>query len=319
VSAQNAFDAHSTISGSAISLNHNGAASSAHERGGSVRFGRLPNFKRSDFFCVSARSLRWENSAKTKGTRCVITSGEIAHWVGAGATVVGSGAIRRYVPVKTPFIRRYLPIGKRLFRCHNHRSRAMRPVPNAEPEDRRGGHTLVRGLTLMAGTISTIPTTSYTVSMRSTIVLSILLSGLLAISQADAHGGGAGGHGGGVHGGFHVGIRTGPLVRSPGFVRHQPVARFANRFIPNRFLPNRFNNGFRNANAWPWGGWGWGDDWWPGSGYAYQPVQQAPVPPQVIVIHADDQGRMQTADVSYVEGCRAIPNGYHCDLPSESH
>jgi hypothetical protein len=40
----------------------------------------------------------------------------------------------------------------------------------------------------------------------------------------------------------------------------------------------------------------------------------------VIVIRDDGQGRMQTAeagsDYSYVEGCRATPNGYHCDFPA---
>lgn len=178
----------------------------------------------------------------------------------------------------------------------------------------------------MAGTISATLTSCYTLSINPTTVLSILLCGLLAISQADAHGGGGvGGHGGGVgfHGGSRVGIPTGSFARRPGFVRHQPVARFANRFSPNRLFPNLFNNRFQNGYGWPWGGWGWGDDWWPNSGYAYQPVQQALGPPQVIVIHADDQGRMQTADaapdVSYVKGCHAIPNGYHCDLPSERH
>ena len=70
--------------------------------------------------------------------------------------------------------------------------------------------------------------------------------------------------------------------------------------------------------GWPIG------DWWPG--YAYQPVQQAeegPAQPQILIIHTDGQGRTQTAeaaaDFSYVKGCHAIPNGYHCDLPDESH
>ena len=65
--------------------------------------------------------------------------------------------------------------------------------------------------------------------------------------------------------------------------------------------------------------------WWPGDwgsggyyGYAYPPQAQAPAPePQVIVISQDGQGRMKTAeapaDFSYVKGCHAIANGYHCD------
>jgi hypothetical protein len=41
---------------------------------------------------------------------------------------------------------------------------------------------------------------------------------------------------------------------------------------------------------------------------------------QVIVIYSDGQGRMKTAeapaDYSYVKGCHAIANGYHCDAPT---
>jgi hypothetical protein len=146
--------------------------------------------------------------------------------------------------------------------------------------------------------------------MRYAIV-PILLSSLLAISQADARGA-SGGHGGG-HAGVHVGLTH------PGFIRHQPVARFAHGF-PNRAFARNRQNGFDNGLGfwgWPVGDWDWGD--W-GGGYPYQPaqaVQDAPVQPQVIVIHTDGQGQMQTAqaapDVSYVKGCHAIPNGYHCD------
>ena len=53
-------------------------------------------------------------------------------------------------------------------------------------------------------------------------------------------------------------------------------------------------------------------------GYANPPPQaQAAPAPQVIVISQDGQGRITTAeapaDYSYVKGCHAIANGYHCD------
>jgi hypothetical protein len=129
---------------------------------------------------------------------------------------------------------------------------------------------------------------------------------LLAIPQvADARGGGGGGgfNGGGVHAGNG----------RPGPVGHQQVARF----FPNQRFANNLQNGWP---AW-WGGWSWGYDW-PDHGYeyGYQPVRQTQDPPslpQVIVIHSDGNGRMTTAEVApdygYVQGCHAIPNGYHCD------
>jgi hypothetical protein len=163
-----------------------------------------------------------------------------------------------------------------------------------------------------------------------------ILVSLLAFPQAVAARGGGGGGGGGFHGGgSHVAFFHGNVVRRPGFVRHQQVARFANRgFFPNqrfannfnrRFFPNqRFANNLQNGfPAW-WGGWGWGYDW-PDNGYGYQSVQQAqdaPPQPQVVVIRSDDNGRMTTAeaapDYGYVQGCHAIPNGYHCDPATQA-
>jgi len=147
--------------------------------------------------------------------------------------------------------------------------------------------------------------------------------------------------------GFH-----GNFVRRPGFVRqHARFAHgFAHRQFANRFAfqngPNPFagwwgnnvwNNAFQNGSPARWEGWwggsGWGGWGWPVGdssggyyGYAYPTVQQtqAPAPqPQVIVIHTDGQGRMTTTqaapDYSYVKGCHAIPNGYHCDTTTETH
>jgi hypothetical protein len=148
-----------------------------------------------------------------------------------------------------------------------------------------------------------------------------ILVGLLAIPQAvDARGGGGGGfHGGAIHGAFHSSTSNG--FRRPGFVRHQQVARFADRrFFPNQRFANNLQNGFP---AW-WGGWGYD---WPNTGYeyGYQPVQQAqdaPSQPQVIVIRSDGNGRMTAAeatpDYGYVQGCHAIPNGYHCDTATQT-
>lgn len=84
------------------------------------------------------------------------------------------------------------------------------------------------------------------------------------------------------------------------------------------------------AYGWPYGlfGYGWlGNVWpdtgWPDSGWQTTGVQYiAPPPPempppQVIVISADARGQTPPPsgplpDYSYVAGCHAIPNGYHC-------
>jgi hypothetical protein len=180
-----------------------------------------------------------------------------------------------------------------------------------------------------------------------------MLVALLAMPHADARGGGGGGGGSasGLHGGFrgapgfHAGNRFNGAVRRPGFVSHQrlPFAArsFQNRqFAPNGVPFNGFSTGFPNtvptqfSTGFPWwrngwGGWsgpvgGWlPGDWGSGGyyGYAYPPQAQAPAPePEVIVINSDGQGRMTTAetaaDYSYVKGCHAIANGYHCDAPT---
>ena len=173
--------------------------------------------------------------------------------------------------------------------------------------------------------------------MRGVVRFSIaaIFMGLAASAHADAHGGGGG------LGGFGRGFHS--AVRRPGFV--QPVAPFVARSFQNRqftrngdigvafpnTVPTQFRNGFPWwRNGWgnwsgPVGGWGWPGDWGSGGyyGYANPPVQQvqAPAPePQIIVIRSDGQGRVTTAeapaDYSYVKGCHAIPNGYHCDEPT---
>ena len=53
-----------------------------------------------------------------------------------------------------------------------------------------------------------------------------------------------------------------------------------------------------------------------------QQAQDAPPQPQVVVIRSDGNGRMTTAeaapDYGYVQGCHAIPNGYHCDPATQA-
>jgi hypothetical protein len=104
-----------------------------------------------------------------------------------------------------------------------------------------------------------------------------------------------------------------------------PFRGFATGF-PNT-VPTQFQTGFPWwRNGWSngsgaTGGWGWPSEWGSGGYYGYaNPPQQQPSEPQVIVIHDDTQGRMTTAeapaDFSYVKGCRAIANGYHCDAPT---
>ena len=68
----------------------------------------------------------------------------------------------------------------------------------------------------------------------------------------------------------------------------------------------------------------WPDGWGPDESYVYQPVQQTEAPPpepQVIVMRIDGGGHTETAaatpDLSYAQGCHAIPNGYHCDVEAE--
>jgi hypothetical protein len=80
------------------------------------------------------------------------------------------------------------------------------------------------------------------------------------------------------------------------------------------------------STTFPWSGAGWWGGGWPvgdlsggytgGGYYGYANPPQA-LAPQVIVISQDGQGRMTTAeapaDYTYVKGCHAIANGYHCD------
>ena len=186
----------------------------------------------------------------------------------------------------------------------------------------------------------------------ATILIAFLVAPQ-ADARGGGGGGGGGFHGGfsGFHGGFRGGVRIGRPITRPSFV-HNPRVGFPARQplplasrSPQQLRPNGgigvpfngFATGFPNTvptqfstgvprwgNGWgnwigPVSGW-WPSDWGSGGyyGYAYPPQAQAPPPePQVIVISQDGQGRMKTAetpaDYSYVKGCHAIANGYHCD------
>jgi hypothetical protein len=148
------------------------------------------------------------------------------------------------------------------------------------------------------------------------IVASLL--GILTTPHADARGAASGGRGGGmgrVARGGNFAIHIGHAFHPARFAnqRFRPFA--ARRLNQRRFAQNDF------SGIWPGYGY-WPDDWSDGGGYAYQP-QPAPAQPQVIVIHADADQHLVSADpmpdYSYVAGCHAIPNGYHCDTAATAH
>lgn len=157
-------------------------------------------------------------------------------------------------------------------------------------------------------------------------VVTVVL-GCLAIAQADARGaGGTAGRGGTGVIAFHPhpaarGTR-GSFLRSPGFANNRPIRRVALGPLRQHHLPRTF----RIALPVWWGG------IWPGyvydgsSGNGYQPAlaQETPPPqPQVIVISAENKMHPAAADTmpdySYVHGCHAIANGYHCELSDAAH
>jgi hypothetical protein len=137
----------------------------------------------------------------------------------------------------------------------------------------------------------------------------VSLLGILTPPHAEARGGAGGGRGGNFA--VHIGhaFRPAPFANQ----RFRPFA--ARHLNQRRFAQNDF------SGIWPGYGY-WPDDWSDGGGYAYQP-QPAPAQPQVIVIHADADQHLVSADPmpdhSYVAGCHAIPNGYHCDTAATAH
>jgi hypothetical protein len=145
--------------------------------------------------------------------------------------------------------------------------------------------------------------------------ITVVVLGVVALSQAEAHRAGGVVDGQGL---AATSVHARPVVHGfRGNFVHRP------RFTSNRPVVQRhFARVFPLII--PWSGGIWPGDGWPG--YGYQPVQQGdapPEPPQVIVIHERSEGRMTatpepTPDDSYIRGCRAIANGYHCDLSAEA-
>jgi hypothetical protein len=140
------------------------------------------------------------------------------------------------------------------------------------------------------------------------IILGLLETGSMA--PAFARGGG-GAHGIGI-GRFPA--RVSPIFRS-GRIRARGMVAG-----PGGVQNGGFHRGaaFRNpglAGIWPY-------PWWPIDTTPTEVGAAVPSEPQVIVISSSNyaQGRIAPApgdppDYSYVPGCHAIPNGYHCDAP----
>jgi hypothetical protein len=148
------------------------------------------------------------------------------------------------------------------------------------------------------------------------VILGLLGPGIM--SPAFARGGG-GAHGIGI---ARVPARVSPIFRS-GRIGTPGVTRGLGGVQNDVF---RRGAGFGNpglAGIWPY-------PWWPIDTTQGWPIDTTPaqvgtaVPsePQVIVISSSNHAQGRTApppgdppDYSYVPGCHAIPNGYHCDAP----
>lgn len=157
--------------------------------------------------------------------------------------------------------------------------------------------------------------------MRFLIPLSITAAvlGVAALRPAEARsvGGASGGRGIAA-----FSTRAGPVAHGlPSFVRRPQLS--SNRLLHPPLHEHQFARTIPMTIPW------WGSirpgDWWPGYGYQLpQQVQASSAQPQITIIGGGSEGRVAetpetTPDYSYVPGCHAIPNGYHCDVPSEAH
>jgi hypothetical protein len=139
-------------------------------------------------------------------------------------------------------------------------------------------------------------------------ILGLLGTGSMAPAVAR---GGGGGHGIGI---ARFPARVSPVfrlgrIRTPGFVAGRDRVR-------NDVF--RRGDAFRNsglAGIWPY-------PWWPYDTTPADVGTAVPSEPHVIVISDSNytQGRIAPTpgdppDYSYIPGCHAIPNGYHCDAP----
>lgn len=163
--------------------------------------------------------------------------------------------------------------------------------------------------------------------MRQVLCLSAaLLALILPPVSADAHSGATGA-------GFPSGLvplngpafHVRPAIRAyHGFHRsagrtsggfHRRGRGFAGRgFTPYGYSPY----GYWPYSYWPgdWSDYGFSGPSWPGGAQVVVAPPPAPALPQIIVIRPATAGSAMSEaklDYSYVPGCHAIPNGYHCD------
>ena len=157
--------------------------------------------------------------------------------------------------------------------------------------------------------------------MRRALRFSALLLGILVTSsQMNARTSGGGGLGVGFSGGFRGAsgafIRVGaPAHLMNGFHRNSVVGRHV--FVARHPHALGVNGRHSFAQTGVLIGGGYWSDWWPGDSQIVEnsPAPEAPAPPEVIVIHPNEQGSAVAGaapDYGYA-GCHAIPNGYHCD------
>ena len=161
-------------------------------------------------------------------------------------------------------------------------------------------------------------------SVLQMTVVPVLLGVLLLLPcQAKARGGGARSavvlvpHGVGSIQAFPRFGRRGYAHRRPR-VRSRDGRRLSSIYLRRGYAGRRFQPGVPIGayvtGAWPYA--------W--TGFADMPAVRVPtiIKPEVIVIRPDPAGGVAVKTVtrySYVAGCHAIANGYHCDTSGKSH
>jgi len=158
------------------------------------------------------------------------------------------------------------------------------------------------------------------------LAIAVFLGMMTVASQAPARSGSGGFSAGtaryGFHNTGHIGSHHSGHV---GFHRAGPIARFHGpRGLGKRVFGAEMRRHRHRAAVlgYPPGAWlGWPYAWWPSP--TVMPEPEPPVVhPEVIIIKADGRGQVlpeNPPDDSYVPGCHAIPNGYHCDPTVAAH
>ena len=104
------------------------------------------------------------------------------------------------------------------------------------------------------------------------------------------------------------------LISRPIMPRRAIAAQRFHAFNGAARLRQRFLTGFPVSGIWP-------DFWWPDTPVMQVPAptdgaSQTPLQPQIVVVQSDAAAHTAPEpppDFGYIAGCRAIPNGYHCD------